>query len=633
VVDDPPGQAAMIRDTERWLESLAGGDTLSARATIVPPTIRETPTGGHRALALLEQIGGRSPASSAQLRTGAIIAQGGMGVIRTAEQVALGRTVAVKTLKPELRGDPRAALDLLREAWITGAIEHPNVVPIHHVGLDDDGNPVIVLKRITGAAWTELIRDADAVRARFDATDLLAWNVGILIQVLNAIAFAHDRGILHRDLKPDNVMIGEFGEVYLLDWGIAVSLRDDGSGRLPLAVHATEPAGTPVYMAPEMVGGGATPLSERTDIYLVGAVVFELLAGRPPHEGTTAIEVLTNVVLSNPQLPPDAPPELARICLRAIQRDPALRHASARALQLELQAYLEHRGSARVAAVAEEHLASLLAVLAARTPATAADPTTREQVHRLFGACRFGFHESLASWRDNVDARAGLVRATVAVADFELACGDPHVAVSLLSELDAPPLDALTRARDAAASHARRQGELERLERQHDPTIGARTRAFVISVLGVLFVTLPALAIAVPDLSLRFAPEAYSFGFLVPILGLGWWARESLMKTAINRRAFATMVFMFSAQGVMAIGARHVGMTLLHIELMMVGLWTVTAGIAAIAIDRRLALAAIGYAAAFVLVTRFPEHRLYAMSAANLVFVVNAVWTWRPRPA
>src|SRR5690348_4639827 len=100
---------------------------------MVPPTIRDATTGGARALALLEQIAGRSPASTAQLAPGEVIAEGGMGVIRAAEQIALGRTVAVKTLRAERKADPRAALDLLREAWITGAIEHPNVVPVHHV--------------------------------------------------------------------------------------------------------------------------------------------------------------------------------------------------------------------------------------------------------------------------------------------------------------------------------------------------------------------------------------------------------------------------------------------------------------------------------------------------------------------
>src|SRR6185312_16743575 len=112
-----------------------------------------------------------------------------------------------------------------------------------------DGSPIIVLKRIEGVEWSTLIADPAEVERKFGATDLLAWNLGILMQVLNAVRFAHHRGVLHRDLKPSNVMIGDFGEVYLLDWGIAVSLRDDGSGRFLLATDATELAGTPCYMA------------------------------------------------------------------------------------------------------------------------------------------------------------------------------------------------------------------------------------------------------------------------------------------------------------------------------------------------------------------------------------------------
>src|SRR6185503_14452978 len=141
--------------------------------------------------------------------TGAVIGQGGMGVVREAEQVSLGRTVAVKTVKPDQRS-PEAAQDLLREAWVTGSLEHPNVVPVHHLGLDDEGMPAIVLKRVEGVEWSKLIRDAEDVKRRYGAADLLVWNLSILMQVLNAIRFAHSRGILHRDLKPSNVMVGDF---------------------------------------------------------------------------------------------------------------------------------------------------------------------------------------------------------------------------------------------------------------------------------------------------------------------------------------------------------------------------------------------------------------------------------------
>jgi eukaryotic-like serine/threonine-protein kinase len=237
--------------------TLAGSPT----STIVPPVARPT-TGGARALEVLEELAG----DTEQLRIGSVIGEGGMGIVHAAEQVALGRTVAVKSLKPGRR-DPVASLDLLREAWVTGSLEHPNIVPVHYLKVMRDGPPSIVLKRIEGVEWSRLLHDAGEVERRFGAKDLLAWNVGILLQVLNALRFAHRHGILHRDLKPSNVMIGDYGEVYLLDWGIAVSLRDDGSGRLPLASHAAQLAGTPCYMAPEMLGReGDLPLSERTDV-------------------------------------------------------------------------------------------------------------------------------------------------------------------------------------------------------------------------------------------------------------------------------------------------------------------------------------------------------------------------------
>jgi hypothetical protein len=219
----------MVRDSQRlehaiamWLDTVAAEDLADTQIripSIVPPP---DDRAGRDAIALLGEL----HRGGARLRTIETIGQGGMGVVRLAEQVALGRRVAVKTLRPDRKSD-QAAIDLLREAWVTGAVDHPNVVPVHDIGLDEDGSPVIVLKRIDGHSWAELMHDADRVRERFRVDDLLTWNLEILIQVLFALRFAHSRGIVHRDLKPDNVMIGDFGEVYLLDWGIALSLRDD----------------------------------------------------------------------------------------------------------------------------------------------------------------------------------------------------------------------------------------------------------------------------------------------------------------------------------------------------------------------------------------------------------------------
>jgi len=653
----PGPRSSLERDIEAWLATVAAGsaparssaDAIAATA-VAPshpprdrddladthPTLRRptivpdaaVSTGGRRALALLTELTGHSPVSSGQLRPGATLGEGGMGVVRLAEQVALGRTVAVKSLKPGRR-DQVATLDLLREAWVTGSVEHPNVVPVHYIGLDDDGSPLIVLKRIEGVEWCELVTDPDLVEARFGSTDLLAWNLGILDQVLNAVRFAHSRGIVHRDLKPSNVMIGAFGEVYLLDWGIAVSLHDDGSGRLPLASDTTDLAGTPCYMAPEMLGRDGDVISERTDVYLAGAVLYELMTGYPPHDGDSAAEVVASVASSRPRIPPGVPGELAHICTRAMAPRPADRYPSIEALQQALHSYLQHRGSAHLATIAGQRLAELRDHLAA--PAEDRGDH-RQAVYRLFGACRFGFNEALEAWPDNRVASDGLIEATVAVAEYELADNDPRAALTLLGELAPPPAELLERARAAAAAQAERQAALERLQRLHDPTIGTRTRAFAVGVLGTVFTIAPLLGALtgghVIDTHARAMVASASLLTLVGLVGL--WARESMMKTLVNRRVFLTTMWTFVAQVALAGGAWHLGLPIPQVRVLMLFLWFAVAGMTTIAIDRRLAPAAVGYGAGFGLAVGWPEHTLYFMAAGNGLLTVTAVWYWRP---
>jgi serine/threonine-protein kinase len=623
----------LASDIEAWLETLAVDSSRTLRqeprSTIIPTQVRAS-TGGRRAMAMLEQLSHLSPGASAQLKTGVTIGEGGMGIIRLAEQTALGRTVAVKTLKGDKK-DSAAALDLLREAWVTGALEHPNIVPVHHVGLDDDGSPIIVLKRIEGVSWHDILEDAEQVNRVFGAPDLLAWNLGILLQVLNAVRFAHSRQIIHRDLKPSNVMVGEFGEVYLLDWGIALSLHDDGSGRLPLAKDADEMAGTPCYMAPEMLGRqGAPPLSERTDVYLAGAVLFEIITGAPPHQGKTAVEVVTSVIASNPELPEDAPPELARICVRAMAPDPEDRYASIDEMRHAISAYLEHRGSARLAELARAKKDELLARLALPVGAPGRE---REEVYRLYGACKFGFHEALSAWRENDEARAGLIEATVAVAEYDLASDDPRAAVGLLSELDAPPRDLLARARAAAAEHAARAAALDAMQKDLDEKIGTRTRMFLALVLGVVFTFAPLAGGLDPDL-VRTRTHAehilWSMGLLAFSSALAFWARESMLKTVINRRLIFTCFHLFVSQIALWIGCWYLDVPVPTARVLMILLWFIFGGMIAISIDRRIAPSVLGYLIGFVVAARDPDRAMYIMAAANFTFTVNAVWAWRP---
>jgi hypothetical protein len=166
--DRPERERAAAKLAVGWLDTV-GVDTVATIAespslTIIPTVARAT--SGTRALALLAEIAQREANGAVELRVGEVIAEGGMGVIRAAEQVALARQVAVKTLKPS-RSDASGALDLLREAWISGSLEHPNIVPVHHLGADANGMPLLVLKRIAGVEWSALRANADEVERRF----------------------------------------------------------------------------------------------------------------------------------------------------------------------------------------------------------------------------------------------------------------------------------------------------------------------------------------------------------------------------------------------------------------------------------------------------------------------------------
>ena len=606
------------RDVEAWLATVDAGSgaTLETMptATLVPAGKRDESI--RRAKQFLTQLQTRGP--GVELMRGDVIGEGGMGIIRSAQQVALGRPVALKTLKPT-RTEPGAASDLLREAWITGALEHPNVVPVHHLEVDDNLDPLLILKRIDGTEWSKLASDGAEVQRRFGASDLLAWNLGILVQVLNAVRFAHARRIIHRDLKPSNVMIGHFGEVYLLDWGIAASLDEDPSGRFPHISESSDLAGTPSYMAPEMLGrDDGPPLSERTDLYLAGAVLYELVTGHPPHRGTTAVAIISSVILSRPVLPRDTPPELAQICLRAMQPDPADRYDSVEALQRALQRYLEHRGSSALARGATTHLDELVAL------AQRGSQGAREDIYRRLAVCRFAFHEALASWRDNREARDGLTRATTAVAEYELACGDPRAAVTLLSELpDNPPL--LARARVAADAEARRYQELEDAASQ---TLDPRART-AIGAMTFAFVLLPLLAGLRPDMGL--ASHGRAVGWALACFALAWllwlWARRRNLNP-INRRFFEAAKLIFLGQAILAVGVylmgEPVGLTL----TLNLFLWAASCGMFAVHTDPWIGTSSAIYFLAFLVAARFPEYRMYAVCAGNLGLATTLVWRW-----
>ncbi|MBK6808484.1 MAG: serine/threonine protein kinase [Sandaracinaceae bacterium] len=365
------------------------------------------------------------------------LGEGGMGEVLLAEQVSMERDVAVKRLKPEARND-YSTLKLLQEAWVTGYLEHPNVIPVYDITVDAQGSPLILLKRIHGVAWGELMDDPETVRRRWGAADLLEWNLRVLMQVCDAVQFAHARGIVHRDLKPENVMVGEHGEVYVVDWGIAVTLREELASRLPLANKASELAGTPCYMAPEMLGRPGDQLSPRTDVYLLGAMLYEIMLSARPHPGNSFAEILASVLASPPPIPDDAPQELTRICTQAMALHPHDRHASALDFKLALEGFVRHRGSRRLARRASRRLEQLYGELAQAEPGQR-DPERHLRLHRLHAECRFAFREALKEWPENGAAQRGLRAATLSMVEYELDNHDARGAATMLGRISEPP--------------------------------------------------------------------------------------------------------------------------------------------------------------------------------------------------
>ena len=328
----------------------------------------------------------------------AVLGVGGMGVVYEAQQLSIDRAVALKTLQ-EGDVDERHVEQLVQEGWVMGLLEHPNIAPIYSL-TSHHGNPAIVCKRIQGEEWSTYLGTPALLKELLGVEDELEWHLRVLLKVIDAIRFAHSRGILHRDLKPSNVMIGEFGEVYVMDWGLAVSTRPEHAGRLPLAADVFQRAGTYCYMAPEMLEPQRIGISERTDVYQLGGMLYEIGMGEPPHYGADWREVEESIKRSRPGFSDAMPTELVAVCQRALRARPRDRFASADEFRIAILDYLRHRGAARLREQGDALLGDLVTLL--DRPGT----PIRGEIYQLVGPCRFAFQQALEVWSSDEAGQA-----------------------------------------------------------------------------------------------------------------------------------------------------------------------------------------------------------------------------------
>jgi hypothetical protein len=321
-----------------------------------------------------------------------------------------------------------AVHELLRqEARYLASLDHPHILPVHAVREGPSG-PQLITPRVHGAPWSERLEQPWLIRERFGAQDVLAWHCRVLLQVCEAVGHAHEQGLLHLDLRPESVWIGDLGEVYLTSWTLG---RPADRARV-FGREEAELAGSASHFAPEMLMRTAGRPGPRTDVYQLGGLLYRILAGEAPHQGADLDEAMRHVLFSDPDLPEGAPPSLTAVCKRAMSRNPGARFPDARTFAVALQAALAQRGAWELEREADRALDVLTRLL--RDPGA-----DRAEVFRTFGAVRLGYQRALAEAPSLAGVSLRQDRATELVVRWCVAANDVASARALLAEMPDPP--------------------------------------------------------------------------------------------------------------------------------------------------------------------------------------------------
>src|SRR4029453_17454572 len=334
----------------------------------------------------------------------------------------------------------------LSEAAVTGELDHPNIVPIYDLGQNADGALFYSMKKVTGTPWADVIGEKS-----------LLDNLTILMKVADAVAFRHARGVVHRDLKPENVMLGDFGEVLVLDWGLAVAT--DGHRPTPNVSTAFNIAGTPAYMAPELAFGPMEAIGRHSDVYLLGAILYECITGRPPHHGKNAREC-PKAAARNQIVPSEKHGELVDIALKAMATESRKRYRSVQEFQEAIREYQAHSESIALVERAEAGL----------------DQASKSGTYQDYARALFAFEEALELWQGNAHAKDGVSRAKLQYATRALDKSDFDLGLSLVDPRD-PTHDAVIHQLTEAKSE--RDARQQRLARARRMMAGLAAAVFI----------------------------------------------------------------------------------------------------------------------------------------------------------
>ncbi|MCX7017757.1 MAG: serine/threonine-protein kinase [bacterium] len=384
--------------------------------------------------AVIAADGTRSRATPDTFKLREMAGRGGFGEVWEAEQISLNRTVAVKRIRASIyeQNDPDKIRSFEQtfkiEAITTGQLDHPNIIPVHDLGADENGRPLMAMKLAQGTPWDVLLA-ADLLMPMHER---LAKHLPVLIKTAQAAGFAHSRGIIHRDIKPAQVMMGSYGEVLLMDWGLAVAYEAPPDTQVPCTEFpsgitsaipsslAPNPAGTVAYMAPEQTESTGKNLGPWTDIFQLGGLLYHILTDTSPHKGDTAMAVYYNAARTGVEPPElrdpsrDIPLELSRICMKALTRDRHARYQSAQEFIDDIEAYMSGAGRRNESCALAAQADQLMVKSAAS--------------YEILSQCEALLSRALNLWPDNTQAselrhrvRMRFVKSAISEGDLNLA--------------------------------------------------------------------------------------------------------------------------------------------------------------------------------------------------------------------
>ena len=591
-------------------------------------------------LAFVGITGGKIP----EFERGESIATGGMGHIYLAKQLTLHRDVAIKSLRED-KQTPEMNTRLMQEACLTGLLEHPNIIPIHQLGRDKQGNPLLVMKRAEGVSWSEVLQKRrNAPQKLSPKKRLLDWHIRILIQVCHAVEFAHSKGIIHRDLKPENVMLGSYGELYVLDWGIAVSVNKEHAGRIPLVEESRGILGTLSYMAPEMLVDDAKQVDKRTDVYLLGSILHELLTGNPPHLGDGYTSILMKIVRGEKRSYPDyVPYQLADICRRAMSQAKDARYQSVEDFREALQDFLTHRESMKLTKDASRLLKELKKHFTVVGPAANTlsafympPEDISQEIYGLFSRCHFGLTQALRIWEDNEEAHQALQTLLGSMADYELNRKDYKAAKVLIDDLEHPDETLVLRLRDLQESQKKKVQQfrdLQRFEYELDEKVGAQARILTLFFLG-LFFGVSAVVIHYLEANgvLRVTHNKFllnNLTFTAFLSVSAYLGRKSLFRNKINRILLKSL-FMISFVFVLSRPVyQQIGLTIHQSIQMDYVIFFTFYGMMGVFHNARCFISASFYIISFFFLLYLPFYQYIILGLTNFVGTLVVMSMWR----